>query len=301
VEHQFTPQMMFRIGYVGSESIHQPEEVSTNDATPGPGTLASRRPFPALGGVDNNWGDGNNSVQGLEASFERRPGREGLTLIAAFSKIKSIDNYQARLSEPGDKNEERSWLMSLKQNRGLGPGNLPQRFSLGGEYRLPFGAGKPYVTTGPGAKALGGWALEAMFVGEGGPWDNVIFSYDFAGIGTSNSQRPNRIGNPNMPRSQRTRAEWFNTADFVNPPAGTFGNASRGDVQGPDLSILNLGIHRSFRITESAKVDFRVESFNLPNHTNFKQPLLKYGAASFGAETSALSARQIQFGLKIYY
>jgi hypothetical protein len=49
----------------------------------------------------------------------------------------------------------------------------------------------------------------------------------FAGFGT---QRPNLIGDPELPSSEQTMSRWFNTAAFAAAPQFTIGTSSRNPV-----------------------------------------------------------------------
>jgi len=107
---------------------------------------------------------------------------------------------------------------------------------------------------------------------------------------------------------------WFNPSAFVLQRAGTFGNAGRGTLIGPDLRTFDLALMRTFplhRWKESAGLQFRVEAFNLFNHANFGPPQLTVFAGqadneapltSFGqVRATVTSARQIQLGLRLNF
>jgi len=92
----------------------------------------------------------------------------------------------------------------------------------------------------------------------------------------------------------------------INAP-GTFGNAGRNILRGDGLKNFDLGIYRSFRITERQSVQFRTEVFNLPNHPNFFFPNALLSSSAFGTISRAASGsqigaqRQIQFALKYIF
>src|SRR5947207_11270108 len=82
-------------------------------------------------------------------------------------------------------------------------------------------------------------------------------------------ERPNLVGTPNLPSDQRTIDHWFNTAAFVQPSAGTFGNAGAYLIEGPGTQVVDIGIHRNFPIREKIAMSLRLEMFNSFNHPNF--------------------------------
>jgi hypothetical protein len=63
----------------------------------------------------------------------------------------------------------------------------------------------------------------------------------------------------------------------------------------------DLGVDKSFRITERFSLQFRSEFFNVLNHTNFGPPTVTTTSSAFGTITNALPARQIQFALKLLF
>ncbi|HEY3939959.1 MAG TPA: hypothetical protein VGL97_21200, partial [Bryobacteraceae bacterium] len=105
-----------------------------------------------------------------------------------------------------------------------------------------------------------------------------------------------------LPSSQRTIAEWYNTACFVAPPPYTFGNAGRNIIIGPGLETWDLGADKDFHLTERFGLQFRSEFFNVLNKANFGLPNGSIGSAAAGTITSVITnARQIQFALRLHW
>jgi hypothetical protein len=100
---------------------------------------------------------------------------------------------------------------------------------------------------------------------------------------------------------------WFNPAAFVLPIAGTYGGLGRGTYDGPGLASLDVSLLKNTFITERMNLQFRVEAFNLLNHSNFGTPnaIVFAGtnpSSSAGLITTAATfPRQIQFGLKLSF
>ena len=124
---------------------------------------------------------------------------------------------------------------------------------------------------------------------------------DLLAVGSNASQRPDLLRDPNT--GTRRPEEWFRTDAFAAPPPGRYGNASRGIVEGPGTINFDFSLLRDFYLGEETRIQFRFEAFNLTNHTNLNSSnnTFNFSAGSFGAIGAALTGRQLQFGLKIYY
>ena len=132
---------------------------------------------------------------------------------------------------------------------------------------------------------------------------------DRANIGAG-GQRPNAIGNPTLPRSQRDPKRWFDASAYALADLYTFGNAARNSIEGPGLNEFDMSFIKNFGLGEQRRVQFRAEFFNIFNHPNFDPPngvattvITGTGTPAPGAGiiNSAKDSRQVQFGLKIYY
>ncbi len=93
--------------------------------------------------------------------------------------------------------------------------------------------------------------------------------------------RPDLVGNPNS--GPRTVSQWFNTSAFVLNAPLTFGDAGRNIVTGPGFSNFDMALLKDTAITETVKLQFRVEFFNLFNHPNFALPRNVMTSPGFGA------------------
>ena len=110
--------------------------------------------------------------------------------------------------------------------------------------------------------------------------------------------RPNRIADGNLPSSQRTPQQWFNTSAFVQTPLYTFGNSGRGIIEGPATKLLDVSLVRRFVVRERHNFEIRADAFNVTNTPQFAIPGRTLGNADFGHVTSTYPARNLQFALR---
>src|SRR5437764_9327407 len=59
---------------------------------------------------------------------------------------------------------------------------------------------------------------------------------------------------------------------FQRPLPGNTGTLGRNTFTGPGFMEWNPSLFKNFKISERTKLEFRAESFNILNHTNFKLP-----------------------------
>jgi hypothetical protein len=110
------------------------------------------------------------------------------------------------------------------------------------------------------------------------------------------------VGNPNA-NAPHTFLQWFDTSAFQAIPAGqtTPGTERRGTVRGPGLQIWNLAVFKSFKIGEHVSSQFRLETFNAFNHTNWSSVNTNISSSTFGKITDTRSPRIAQLGLKLMF
>ncbi len=153
----------------------------------------------------------------------------------------------------------------------------------------------------------GGWAVSGIVTAESGaPINLAVNGENVSSVIPNSSNRPNYNGAISYPH---TVQEWFNPADFSAPAPGTYGNAPFDAIRGPGRDNWNLSIFKNFVINaeRGSRVEFRVETFNTWNHTQFKGDTNNggisnnFGASNFGAVTGAFDPREFQFALKLFF
>ena len=74
-------------------------------------------------------------------------------------------------------------------------------------------------------------------------------------------------------------------------------------MRGPGRDNWNLSLFKSFPFSEDGtrRFEFRAESFNVWNHTEFNSVSNSLGASNFGQVTSAFDPRVFQLGAKVYF
>lgn len=83
--------------------------------------------------------------------------------------------------------------------------------------------------------------------------------------------------------------------------AGHFGNEGRNVVRGPGIANIDLSLFKNFAITESKRLQFRAECFNLANHANFALPQNDIASPEFGQILEAGPPRLFQLALKLIF
>jgi hypothetical protein len=282
--------------------------------------IQSRRPFPNLGSADNESTQAYSTYHALEVKLEKRYSR-GLTFLAGYTWAHALDdNSNAVLlanSGPGAFDDTRN-ARDIRADYGNSAFNPRQRFTLSLMYDLPVGHGRTYGDNWSRKLdgVLGGWqiaeitALQTGFFFTPGTYvdpANAPFYYDPA--------RPNVVANPKnfsyntaaqaalgCPTGRQSLDCFFNPGSFTYADPGTFGNAGRDIVEGPGYSGVDFAVHKDFKLTESKRLEFRTEVFNIINTPNFLLPDLGYEDSTFAHILSTNGKpRDIQFALKLLF
>jgi len=164
--------------------------------------------------------------------------------------------------------------------------------------------------------AFDGWQIGgvAIFL-SGAPTGfgaSFVQAIDLTG-GSGIDSRVNLTGNPSLPFGRRDPMRFFDTSVVQQPPLAAFGigNAPKDAVRGPGLNNWDLSLYKNFAWGpgESQKVQFRFETYNSFNHSQFNgiDTGSRWDAQGrqvnqrFGQAISTAAARRIQLGLKFAF
>src|SRR5262245_42496522 len=87
--------------------------------------------------------------------------------------------------------------------------------------------------------------------------------------GTGQTRANQILPDPYMPN--RGINGWLNPLAYARPANGEWGSAPQ--VYAPGFIKIDMGLSRTFRITERQSVQFRAEAFNVANHVNPDDPV----------------------------
>jgi len=295
----------------------------------------------ALGGSNNiggfNVSNSSQRYDALQAVLQKRMSN-GLQAQVAYTYSKCISNSPGYFGTGwGSGNAQSSggqpgWQNSYDGRADWGPCFFDQThiFSSYVTYQLPFGRGKQFGHDMSRAlnAVVGNWEIggiitlhtgNALTLNEFGGWGN--FQGDPSGTnGIGNyflSERPSCNGslhtvNKYVQGGTSTNPgpgyiQWFDTSNVTDAAPNTFGTCSVGNGRGPGLADVDLSLHKDFLITESKRLEFRMEAVNAFNH---RVLTFSGGPASgsfdpespvFGQLTGSQSARNVQLALKFLF
>ena len=285
--------LFWEIAYVGSKGAKLSKRYDRNvGSPPEPGDTRSaqeRRPYPNLAFILSDEGAGMSKYHALQTSL-RKSYSSGITFMLNYLWGRSMDtdSYDGKATRfyfPGSNDYGRSIF------------DVRQRLVFSLNYDLPFGSD----ASGFKKHLIGGWAINGITALQTGlPFH--AYASDRSNAAITFGGRPDRVCNGNLPSDQRTREVWLDTSCFVPPGLNRIGNAGVHYLDTDGNKTQDVGISKNFEFTETMRVQFRFEAFNLFNNTNLNRPATNASApATFGRIFAAQRARVMQFGLKFYF
>ena len=137
--------------------------------------------------------------------------------------------------------------------------------------------------------------------------DNALVQVQNNGVNSVSIDLPNynpAMGPLNINHDPRNNPLAFNTNLFSPNALGTFGNASRRFFYGPGIDNYDMALRKTTRITESASLEFRFETFNTFNPAQFDGASSVDGNrddATFGRILKSQPGRVSQVALKLNF
>jgi len=301
------------VNYVGSHDGRLDMGIWTNTAlTPAATYSPSRSPYPYITPTDFDQSIGRSSYNALQASMNGKVGGN-LTYLISYTWSKSLD-----LGCSGWYGVEGCSIQNaynLNADKGPSAFDVPQILSLSWVYKLPIGQGQRWSTSNKALDyVIGNWQFNGIATftsgtpytaGVGGQTDTAGIDgteYNSFGSGSGGYERMDLVSNPKL--SNPTTAEWFNTSTsaLAIPAPGTYGTLGRDTLRSDPYKNFDLSLFRQFPITENKRLEFRFEMFNAFNQVVYAPPDAAAVDPTYGAVSSTANvARQMQFGLKLYF
>jgi len=185
---------------------------------------------------------------------------------------------------------------NLSAERGLSSFNQTHKFTADYLWELPFGHDKRWLTGNTPWRAIAGdWQWSGDWtIASGLPFTPRLLN-DVSDVngGTNGTLRPNLVPGQSVSLGNPSIAEWFNTAAYVAPPTGTYGNARRNSIIGPGSKVFDMAFTKIFPLKEARVLEFRAQATNVFNIVNYSSLDTNLNSPTFGRITAAGAMRQI--------
>ncbi|HEY0349224.1 MAG TPA: hypothetical protein VGC60_13825, partial [Pyrinomonadaceae bacterium] len=259
--------------------------------------LRPNQQFAVITKLDNS---GDSNYHAAQFTLRRRF-NSGLGMSMAYTFGKSIDNQSVDpvgASSGGGLSNTNSRtptdIRNFRDERGRSDFDRTHVLTAASVWELPFGHGKRFLKSSPGVmnQLLGGWTVNAIYTFQSGePF--AVRSGSFTANGNHQSRAGVQIYTParlqeiagtplvgpvvfkpvtfNPATGQPFTCGVDLTQAFCLPAPGQNG-AGRNIFVAPHYWDLDLGLIKTFAVTEKWKLQFRMEMFNALNHPNFDNP-----------------------------
>ena len=310
--------MVMETAYVGSagRKLYVTEDLN-------PRINGGARLYPALGIRRYRSSGANSDYHALQVRVDKRFS-QGFAINAAYTFSKLIDQISevfATDSTPISLASVPVNLGGLKIDRAVSDYHRKNRLTIAYNWLIP-GPNKGWVR-----HLLGGWETSGIITLQSGAPFTILNGQDRDGDGNSGGDRPN-VGNPNAPRNTRAVivatsvcATGYRNPDTLQcvlptdvyvyqaainsgfPGAATLGrNTERSNpVQNVDMSFF-----KTFYFTETVKLEYRMEAFNIFNHPQFtgvpgRNVTSTLAGQYFNYDLLTGGGRTMRMGLKILF
>ena len=330
IERQAGPNTVFSASYVGTSSHRLRVLIEPNAGNPAlclslsqasevvPGTLTCGAGgedtvyYPVGGGQVNgtrgplgaNFGSnadqatiGHANYNAMELSARHTSGR--LEFSAAYTYGKTLDQSSNIAEEVNPSNPALSYAISAF--------DVKQNFVVSYEYQLPF---DQFFHPD---RLTRGWSISGITKFSSGfpitlvnNGDNSLLGTNPNGINNSSIDLPDYRGAPlHLSGNPRVHGHnYFSTSAFSMNALGTPGTAKRRFFYGPGADNYDMAVAKKLALTESKSLLFRVEAFNVFNHTQFFGASSvdgNIGSSTFGDAISAAPPRILQGAFKFTF
>ena len=311
IQQQLRSNMVASIGYVGNTSSHlsQTADINTvpaddpnrihicggNCGATGGYNANYDRPYLGFAGINIVENQGNAHYDGLQATLRTQAWRN-LTFGIAYTWSHAWDVIDAQLFNNLDD------PMNPRYQYGTAGFDRRNVAAVNFDYNVPIFQN----SNGLSKTFLGGWTLSGIVLAQSGLPLSVNAANDNLGFGGDTTNHANQLGTVTYPH---TFKQWFNPSAFAQPAPLTWGNASKNSVKGPGRDNWNLSLYKDFHIHERVGFQFRAETFNTWNHTQFTgvntSVLTGSSTSPYNSSAGQVNAtgdpRVFQLGGRIYF
>jgi hypothetical protein len=297
-EHDLPMSLHLTGTYTGIKGTRGVQEFLPNTCAPMPHqTTCPGTPGPS--GYVYRTSNGNLTREAGSLELRRRL-RNGFQARLLYTYAKSLDDdysLSAQGSVTNPSGFAQDWTNPAGQ-RGLSTTDQRHAVSLTAQYTTGMGLGGKMLLGGWRGALYKEWTVQAMLTaGSGLPETPIYEGATALGTGFGGSIRPNITGSPYA----GARAGYvLNVNNYSAPAAGTYGDARRNSIEGPDQFTLNAGMNRTFRLHDKYTLDAQMNATNVLNHVVYGAWNTGWipGSTTFGEPTAPNQMRTVSVSFR---
>jgi hypothetical protein len=323
LEHEFAGNVAVQASYIANNGVALYNSVYPNGFG---GAEPQYTPYsnitPGLGELQMFYNGGHSTYNGLQVQARKISVSHGLQFQANYTWAKDMTNADAVWSSGGQSGGiSQNNPQCIQCERAPASYSVAQRFVGNFEYDLPLGHWSA-LSSVP-SRLTQGWMILGIYTAQTGlpftvvsPYGSLQYGFDyFNGFGArpfllqTPTRAPDVGGSPQYFSTDviNNQTEFFGLPTTTSPVNGQTvltspGNLGRNTFTGPNWWNLDFSLVKDTKLTETTKLQFRAEFFNIFNHPTFQNPGATLGAGNFGFSTATQTTeRQIQFGLRFVF
>ena len=295
IQYALSKDMLLETDYVGTlgRKLIGILNDNTFDGRTVGGAFSSHRPNTSIGSDNFRTNAFGSNYHALQVSL-RKNYSFGLQLNANYTYGKTLDELSDAFRAKGSGAFNACALAdcsNVHYNYGPADFDVRHRAVVSYDYDLPIAKGSRW---------LGGWQLNGIFSWQTGvPIPVFDLNNDLNHDGLTGADRPMYAAGSNgsnVTTSKSAGIQFLNPAGYVTatcPPTVNMGlwcdsPMHRNDVYGPHFVNLDFGLGKAFKITESSRLTFFANFFNIFNHPNFNTPQGNFSDPNFGKSQSTV-------------
>jgi len=272
---------------------------------------------------------GRSTYNSLQASLNRTG--KTYTFMAAYTWSKSMDTGSENGSAfdplpnplpalpnplPGTLSERQPTVVlfggapNYNYFRALSSFDVPQNLVISYSYNLPLSKLLRHTS-----RLSSGWTITGTSRFASGTPIPLRYGIDNSYVGTFNLDVPDFNGGDVdhvNPRDLHDNPDRFwlrcpkasaacSTGLYAAEPLGQIGDAMRFSITGPGINNTDVSLVKNLAVAKERHLQFRVDAFNVFNHTQFVNPSGSFTSPDFMKITRARAARIAQLAVKINF
>jgi len=258
VQQELSPTLILNLDYTGTKGTHL-------DVIEAPNRTATGLRIPGVQPFLWETSGADSTAHAGSVRLRKRL-QHGVSIGGTYTFSKSIDDAST-IGGAAVTSQVAQNAFDIAAERGLSSFDQRHRFTADYLVELPFGHDE-YWLSNPGIlrDIFGDWQWSGDWtIASGYPFTpRILGNVADVNRGTNGTLRPDVTGQ-SISLADPSIAQWFNTAAFIEPAFGQYGNARRNSIEGPGSRLFDMAFTKVFPLRESKMLEFRAQLSNVFN------------------------------------